>query len=202
MPDAKPQIEVFRGADVVPHLPAVASLRMQVFRAFPYLYDGDMDYERKYLAAYAESPDSVFVLAFYDGAVVGASTGIPLAQDDAAFQVPFLKRGLRVAEVFYFGESVVLPAYRGQGLGHAFFDAREAHARDLGRFTTTAFCAVDRAEHDPRRPVDYQSNDAFWRKRGYARQPGMTVRLSWRKVGSDRETGNELTFWLRHWEKR
>jgi GNAT superfamily N-acetyltransferase len=201
MPDAKPPIEVFRGAGVVPHLPAVAALRMQVFRTFPYLYDGDMDYERKYLAAYAASADSVFVLAFDGGTVVGASTGIPLAQDDAAFQAPFSRRGLRVADVFYFGESVVLPAYRGLGLGHAFFDAREAQARALG-FATTAFCAVDRADDDPRRPADYRPNDAFWRKRGYARQPGMTVRLSWRKVGSDRETGNELTFWLRQWETR
>ena len=58
----------------------------------------------------------------------------------------------------------------------------------------------DRAEDDPRRPAEYQPNDAFWRKRGYARQPGMTMRLAWRKVGSDRETGNDLTFWLRRWE--
>ncbi len=193
------QIRVFRGAEVVPHLAAVAALRMQVFRDFPYLYDGDADYERNYLATYAQSADSVFVLALEGEAVVGASTGIPLAQDGAAFQTPFRQRGLPVSAVFYFGESVVLPTYRGRGLGHAFFDARETHARELG-FTMTAFCAVDRADDDPRRPAEYQPNDAFWRKRGYARQPGMTMRLAWRKVGSDRETGNDLTFWLRRWE--
>lgn len=192
-------IRVFRGAEVAPHLATVAVLRMQVFRDFPYLYDGDAEYERNYLAAYADSADSVFVLAFEDEAVVGAATGIPLAQDGAAFQAPFRQRGLPVGDVFYFGESVVLPSYRGRGLGHAFFDAREKHARELG-FKMTAFCAVDRAEDDPRRPAEYQPNDAFWRKRGYARQPGMTMRLAWRKVGSDRETGNDLTFWLRRWE--
>jgi GNAT superfamily N-acetyltransferase len=195
-----PTIEVFRGQAIVPHLTAVATLRQTVFRAFPYLYEGDADYEQRYLAAYAASPDSVFVLAFDGGAVVGASTGLPLAQDDAAFQAPFRARGWPVADVFYFGESVVLPTHRGRGLGHAFFDAREAHARALGGFRTTAFCAVDRADDDPRRPADYRPNDAFWRKRGYARQPGMTMRLAWRKVGSDRETGNDLTFWLRRWE--
>ena len=80
-----PTIAVFRGDAILPHLAAVASLRQTVFRAFPYLYDGDAEYEQRYLAAYAASADSVFVLAFDGDAVIGASTGIPLAQDGAAF---------------------------------------------------------------------------------------------------------------------
>ncbi len=36
--------------------------------------------------------------------------------------------------MFFFDESVLLPAYRGRGLGRpCFFDHREAHARGLGR---------------------------------------------------------------------
>ncbi|HEX2082701.1 MAG TPA: GNAT family N-acetyltransferase, partial [Xanthomonadaceae bacterium] len=56
-------IRRFAGAAVRPHLDAVARLRMAVFRDWPYLYEGDMDYERDYLSAYARSPGSVFVLA-------------------------------------------------------------------------------------------------------------------------------------------
>ncbi|MBB3833607.1 GNAT superfamily N-acetyltransferase [Xanthomonas arboricola] len=175
-------VETVRGAAVLPYLDALAQLRIAVFAAWPYLYEGDAGYEREYLAAYAASPQSVFVLARDDHAVVGASTGLPLLDDSDAFHAPFRTAGIEPAGVFYFGESVLLPAYRGQGLGHAFFDQREAHARALGRFALTAFCSVERASDDPRKPADYRPNDAFWRKRGYAPRPGMQVRLEWAEL--------------------
>lgn len=142
-----------RGEELAAYLPQVARLRMQVFAQWPYLYEGSEAYEREYLAAYAQSPRSVFVLACAGGEVVGASTGLPLLDDDALFARPFVAAGIDPATVFYFGESVLLPAFRGQGIGHAFFQAREAHARALGGFALTAFCAVDRAADDPRRPA-------------------------------------------------
>ncbi len=178
------------------YLDAVAALRIAVFRDWPYLYDGDLAYEREYLDAYAASPDSVFVLAFAGDGIVGASNGLPLADDSAEFRAPFERCGIDVGRVFYFGESVLLPAWRGRGLGHAFFDHREAHAQALGRFDTTAFCAVDRDPDDPRRPPAHRGNEAFWRGRGYVRQPGMTMRLRWNEIGRG-EIEHALTFWLR-----
>ena len=41
---------------------ALAAQRIRVFREFPYLYDGDVGYEREYLATYVHSPRS---LAFF-----------------------------------------------------------------------------------------------------------------------------------------
>jgi GNAT superfamily N-acetyltransferase len=193
---ARIRIRRFTGAEVRDHLDAVAALRIAVFRDWPYLYDGDAAYEREYLDAYAQSADSVFVLAFDDDAVVGASTGLPLADDSAEFRAPFEAHGLDADRVFYFGESVLLPAYRGHGLGHAFFDHREAHARALGRFDLTAFCAVDRDAHDPRRPSGHRDNAAFWSKRGYVRRPGMTMRLHWNEIGLG-DIEHALTFWTR-----
>lgn len=192
-------IEVRRvsGADIGPWLPAVAELRMRVFRDFPYLYDGDLDYERRYLAAYARSARSVFVLALDGGRVVGASTGLPLVDDAAAFQAPFQAAGIPVESVFYFGESVLLPDYRGQGLGHRFFDEREAHAAGFGDYAMTAFAAVDRAPEDKRRPPGHRDNDAFWAKRGYVRRPDLRMRLAWKELGETEESEKTLTFWLR-----
>lgn len=185
------------GPAVAPHLDDLARLRIAVFRDWPYLYEGDLDYERRYLAAYADSPRSVFVLALDDDRVIGASSGIPLADDGEAFQQPFRERGMAVDEVFYFGESVLLPAYRGQGLGHRFFDERESHAQRLGGFAWTAFCAVERDESDTRCPADHRPNDPFWRKRGYRRQDDMFCTLSWTECGSEGECAHRLRFWLR-----
>ena len=42
----------------------VARLRIEVFRDWPYLYDGDEAYERAYLQTYRESADAILVGAF------------------------------------------------------------------------------------------------------------------------------------------
>lgn len=191
------RIEIVSGGAVAPWLGAVDKLRIAVFRDWPYLYEGDLEYERDYLATYAKSPGSVFVLAIDGDEVVGAATGVPLRDETEAFKLPFAARGIAVGEVFYFGESVLLPQYRGRGIGHAFFDGREAQARKLGA-RWTAFCAVDRDDGDPRKPADARGNDAFWNKRGYVRQPGMQMRLGWNEIDRG-EVENTLTFWLKEW---
>jgi GNAT superfamily N-acetyltransferase len=198
--ESRPRIEVVCGQELLPWLDAVARLRIEVFADWPYLYAGGMDYERDYLAAYARSPRSVFVLAMDDAQVVGASTGIPLSDETPAFQRPFQRAGIDVASVFYFGESVLRREFRGLGLGHAFFDGREAHARRLGGFACTAFCAVDREPGDPRRPAEYRGNEAFWSRRGYRRQNGITVHLPWDEPGQG-EVIHALTCWLRDLEQ-
>ncbi|MBL8300213.1 MAG: GNAT family N-acetyltransferase [Rhodanobacteraceae bacterium] len=190
------RIECFHGAAVTPHLDAVAALRIAVFRDWPYCYAGSAEYEARYLETYARSPRSLFVLALHGDEVIGASTALPLADEVGAFQQPFIERGIDLAQVFYFGESVLLPAWRGRGLGHAFFDAREARARELG-LALTAFCAVEREVGDARRPAGYRDNEAFWRKRGYQRQDAMFCELEWLETGAAEPQMHRLRFWLR-----
>lgn len=196
MRDSSITLQSLQGAALVPHLEDVARLRIAVFREWPYLYAGDVAYEREYLEAYARSSNSLVVLARAGDVVVGASTGIPLAEDGAEFQQPFLERGIDPSTVFYCGESVLLPAYRGRGIGHGFFDAREAHARALGGLAHIAFAAVDRDDGDARRPAGHRGNEALWARRGYVRQPGMTMRLHWNEAGIG-DVEHPLTFWLR-----
>jgi GNAT superfamily N-acetyltransferase len=185
------------GHAAAPYLADLAQLRIAVFRDYPYLYVGDIGYERDYLAVYASSPRSLFVLALDGDKVIGVSSGIPLADDGEAFQRPFRERDINVDHVFYFGESVLLPEYRGQGIGHRFFDEREAYSRRLDGFHWTAFCSVERAVDDPRRPADYRSNDVFWRKRGYRRQDSMFCALDWKEAVDSEPTSHKLRFWLR-----
>jgi GNAT superfamily N-acetyltransferase len=184
------------GGAILPHLNALAALRIKVFREFPYLYDGSEAYERDYLADYADCPQAVAVLAMQGDRVVGASTGMPLVAADAAFRAPFEKAGVDPATVFYFGESVLEPEFRGQGIGNRFFDAREAHAAGLG-FHTAAFCSVIREEDHPLRPAEYRPLDAFWIKRGYTRHGQWVAELEWKQVDGAQEQRNRLVFWTR-----
>jgi GNAT superfamily N-acetyltransferase len=185
------------GADIAPFLPALARLRMSVFREFPYLYEGTEANETRYLQNYVKSPQSMVVLASTsDGAIVGASTAMPapLAGEDVS--APLRAVGVDPATVFYFGESVLLPAWRGQRLGHSFFDEREAAARSLG-FATAAFCAVDRGESHPAQPFAYRSHDVFWHKRGFVRMTDVTAKMTWLDVGETAPTEKRLPFWYK-----
>jgi GNAT superfamily N-acetyltransferase len=190
-------VRTFTGGQIAPYLDAVATLRIAVFHDWPYLHAGNHEYEKKYLATYALSPESLFVLAFHGGQMIGASTAVPLTDEAAAVQQPFLEQDISLAGVFYFGESVLLADYRGHGLGHRFFDERERYARQLGRFTMTAFCAVVRDDDDPRRAAGSHSNDLFWTKRGYRRQDDMLCWLDWPEVGSTTPKSHAMRFWLR-----
>ncbi|HQQ64170.1 MAG TPA: GNAT family N-acetyltransferase [Pseudomonadales bacterium] len=189
-------IETFSGAGVVPWLDAVAALRIEVFRDFPYLYDGELDYERRYLDAYARSAESLFVLALDAGRVVGASTGIALTDAEQEFRQPFIEQGIPPGQVFYFGESVLQRDYRGHSIGHRFFDARESFARESGK-TITAFCAVERPANHPLRPENYSPLDTFWNRRGYRKQPQMRTLYRWLDIHEKKPTDKPMVFWLR-----
>lgn len=183
-----------RGPDLDAALEDLARLRIAVFRDWPYIYEGSLDYERAYLESYRASAGGIVVGAFDGPRLVGAATGTPLEDHAEDFAAAFAATGLALSEVFYCAESVLLPAYRGQGLGHRFFDAREAHARALGR-RFSAFCSVIRPADHPLRPADYRPLDPFWRARGYAPMPGVVARFHWADVGETGQTVKELQFW-------
>lgn len=184
------------GPDLIARLDDVARLRIEVFREWPYLYDGDLEYERGYLAAYRDSAEAIVVGAFDGDLLVGAATGSPLSDHAEEFADAFQGHGIDIDEVFYCAESVLRPAYRGQGAGHAFFDLREAHARALGA-RYCAFCAVVRPDDHPARPAAYRPLDGFWRKRGYDKLEGALARFSWRDVGKGEVDEKPLQVWLR-----
>lgn len=184
------------GAALEAALDDVARLRIAVFHDWPYLYDGTLEYERDYLQTYRDSPGALLVGAFDGDRLVGAATGTPMEDHAEDFATAFAATGVPLDQVFYCAESVLLPEYRGRGIGHRFFDLREAHARALGR-SHSAFCSVMRPEDHPARPANYRSNDAFWRKRGYDPLPGVIAEFSWRDLGDSRESRKPLQFWMR-----
>lgn len=186
------------GAGIRDVVADLARLRVAIFRAWPYLYEGDEAYERAYVEKYAATDGALVVTAAdpRDGAIVGASTALPLAEAEEELHAPFLARGLALGDYYYFGESVLDAGWRGRGIGVAFFAAREAQARALG-FAHTAFCAVERPDDHPARPPGHVPLDAFWRRRGYTRRDDLRATLAWRDVGAADETDKPMTFWTR-----
>jgi GNAT superfamily N-acetyltransferase len=182
--------------EIVERLPDLARLRIKVFADWPYLYDGDEAYERRYLQTYIDSPASIVVGAFDGDTLVGAATGTPMEDHAEEFAQGFAGRGMPAEDIFYCAESLLLPDWRGQGVGHCYFDLREEHARRLGR-RWSAFCAVIRPSDHPARPAGYRSLDPFWSARGYEPLPGAVVRFRWRDHGEVRETEKPLQVWIR-----
>lgn len=191
------EIKTLAGAAGRPFIPALAQLRIQVFRDFPYLYEGTLDYEETYLRAYTESEDCVIVIALDGDQCVGASTALPLENQGEGLKSPFLERGLDPRDIFYLGESVLLSAYRGRGIGVRFFEEREKHAQSIGDFRYAAFCAVERPQDHPLRPLDYRDLTQFWQNRGYMKQTTMRTTFSWRDVGDQASRPKPMVFWTK-----
>ena len=199
MSAAKPSVRVvpLTGPDLVDALPELARLRITVFRDFPYLYDGTLAYEQEYLTKFAASHGAICVAAYDGESIVGASTGAPMAEHASEFGAPFIAKGYDLAKLFYCSESVLLKSHRGHGLGHAFFDQRETHARSLGGFTQSTFSSVIRPLDHPLRPAGYQPLDAFWTKRGYAKADGIVAAFTWKDIDQPVETAKQMQFWIK-----
>ncbi len=190
-------VERFSGAAILPYLPELARLRITVFREFPYLYDGCETYEQKYLHTYTQSAQSVMVIVRDGTHVVGASSGLPLSDETPDVQRPFITHSYPLETIFYFGESVLLPNYRNQGLGVRFFLEREAHVAACGHFKHIAFCAVERPADHPRRPPHYIPLDPFWKRRGYYQQPHLHTTFSWQDLDESSESPKKMVFWIK-----
>lgn len=185
------------GAAMIDALPALAALRIEVFRAWPYLYDGTLEYEQTYLKKFMASEGAVIVAAYDAADIVGVATAAPMTQHSAEAARPFVDAGYDISKLFYFGESVLKASYRGRGIGVRFFDERERHARSFGTFTHTAFCGVVRDSAHAMRPADYVPLDGFWGKRGYHKMDDLVTSFDWTDIGDTAKTQKPMQFWMK-----
>jgi GNAT superfamily N-acetyltransferase len=194
-----PQLKIqrFRGKEILTCLHELAKLRIEVFREYPYLYDGDLSYEEKYLQTYIKSDESVLVVVIDDNKVVGASTALPMRFELPEIQRPFVDNHYDINSIFYFGESVLLPTYRKQGIGKRFFEEREKAARESGQYKLATFCAVMRPTSHPSQPPDYQSLHTFWQQQGFKQHLELQTSFSWKEIGESTESRKPMVFWLK-----
>ncbi len=185
-----------RGEEIKPYIPDLAALRIKIFRDFPYLYVGDLEYEKNYLKTYTDCKESILVIVRDGAQIVGASTAIPLRFEVPEFQKPFIDAAIPIEKIFYFGESLLLPQYRRSGIGYRFFHERETVAR-MSNYLVTAFCSVDRPDNHPRRPTDWVPLNDFWQRLGYIKHPELVAQISWKDLDETEQSPKPMVFWMK-----
>lgn len=185
-----------QGSEIIPYLLELANLRITVFRDYPYLYMGNLEYEKKYLTTYSNCQDFVLILVFDQNKIVGASTALPLKNEPEHAQKPFRDAHININDIFYLGESVLLREYRGQKIYPKLFAEREAAAKEQG-YKITAFCAVERELNHPRRPKDWKPLDSYWERMGYHKHPELKAYYTWKEIDEEIETPKPMMFWLK-----
>ena len=190
--------KTFKSEEIKTVFEDLANLRITVFRDYPYLYEGTLEYEKEYLQTYVKSKKSFLFTVFEGDKMVGAATCIPLADETEEVKKPFIEAGMDINTIFYFGESILLPQFRGLGIGNRFFEEREAHAQHFGTFKITCFCAVERPENHPLKPKSYAPLNNFWIKRGYQKEISLQSKFDWLDINDTTSTLKSMTYWTKN----
>ena len=184
------------GKAITGHLEALASLRLDIFQEYPYLYRGRREDELAYLAGYAEKPGACVILAEAGGAVIGAATGMPLRHEDAALRTPFAKTPYPLDDLYYIGELLFRRGYRNRGLGQRLLARMENHVRSLGGFSKITCATVKRPDDHPLRPDDDIPISRFLARTGFVRLAGITTHFTWPETDGVKRD-HSMQFWLK-----
>lgn len=100
-------MQIIRGPEIENHIDDLGKFRIEIFREYPYLYDGNIQFERVYLSPYSRNPESLLLILQDAHGIIGACTGTPLTGEDNDFQNAFV--GENKDEIYYIG-AVILRA--------------------------------------------------------------------------------------------
>ena len=189
-------MKIMTGSAAEERLDALATLRLDIFREYPYLYDGLREDELKYLRLYVETSDAFLIMVTDAEQVAGAATGTPLCSENQSLLKPFIGTYHPVNETFYVGELLFYPAYRGRGLGLQLLAIVEEHVRTMGKYRYLTCATVARPVSHSLRPEDYVPIDRFLSHTGFVKLSGITTSFSWKEIdGISRE--HPMQFWIK-----
>ncbi|MEC7838747.1 MAG: GNAT family N-acetyltransferase [Chlamydiota bacterium] len=190
-------IKLLRGREIIQYIHKVATLRIAIFREYPYLYQGDISYEERYLRMYSRTKNAILVIAENDNEVVGAITGLPLAESMQEIKDLFVKKNIPAERIFYLGEIILLPEYRNKNIGFMMYQQFEKAVNEMQLYKKIALCEVVREEKDLRKPQGYKSLDSFWNRQGYEKHKDLVAEFSWQEIEADVETMHPMVFWIK-----
>lgn len=157
------------GKEMLSYIQTVSEMRIKEFENYPYLYKGNFEYEKNYMTGFANDPKSCLGIAKNGDTIVGISTGMPLKSDAEILkdaELVYKKADKDPTLYYYFGEFIVHPQFRGQGISKQLAIDMEAFAKNYG-FSKICLLTVIRSVNDPRKPTNYIGTDHVWRALGF-----------------------------------
>ena len=188
--------QILTGSAVDDCLNDIASLRIEIFREFPYLYDGRCEEELNYLKLYSVTPDSFVIIVKEGEKVAGAATGMPLRHESTELVDPFSGTSYPVDEIFYVGELLFYPEHRNHGMGMQVVRMVEEQVRSYSTYRYLTCATVVRPDNHPLRPADYIPIDRFLAHTGFNLLTGITTSFTWLETDGVRRS-HPMKFWIK-----
>lgn len=196
------KIEILIGKKILPVIDEVANLRIKLFRDFPYLYVGNLEYEKEYLKIYSNQEEALLIVFKNEkNNIVGVATGAPFSETDELFseaRAEFKRNNLDPTEGYYIGEALILPEYQGKFFSYDLIRQIERQIKSSG-YHYVCFMTVERDPNDPRRPTHYKDIEKIWQRLNYQKT---NIRMhstypTLQSDGSIKEVENEMVFWIK-----
>lgn len=191
------EIEIVHGPITSRHAELVTSMRMSIFREYPYFYAGDLKTEAEYVEIYTKSPRSIFVLAKEGKKVIGLVTGIPLQDMDEDLTAPIKKAVLDLQPIYYLGEILLLKEFRGKGIGYQMYKAFEKTVRGQHCYTMIAIIRIDEKQNHAKKPKDYKSLQEFWTRLGFVEDLNLSLKVPYQEIDHADKTSHTFYYSLK-----
>lgn len=189
------QLQVVKGKDIFPFTDSLASLRLEIFREYPYLYEGNMEEERKYLKMYYQSKQSLIVLAKDHETIIGVITGLPLLEATDEIKEVFVQNKVAMEGIFYLGEIVLLKKYRKTNIAFRLFKEFENEIKSKKLYQQMAMCEVERPDADTKKPLDYAATNK--QSKDFVQHKDLVTSFSWKDIGDSVKTQKKMRFWMK-----
>lgn len=196
----------FVGSEIIKNIPEVAQFRIKYFRDYPYLYEGNIAEEEKYLKGFCEDSKSLLLLIKdSSGETIAVSTSLPLISNSTILAgVPelFESKGLSPEVFFYYGEVIISLNYRSLGLTRKIFSIQEEYGKSLG-LSSISLSTVFRESSDPRRPENYTKHNLIWFKMGF-KKTDIRIDYEWPTIqanGEVKNIKNPMVFFIKEIQK-
>lgn len=183
-PEELENIVVLRGAEIEPYLPEIVDLMVEVYRESPFFYEGTREEYLPLVKAYSDSPQGIACVLFDGKKIIGVAAGAPLNQVSEKWQTPFKNESLD--QIYYLGDEVLHPQYRGKHLGSKLFDLFMEEVPKS--FSTVAFTMMEKSAEEP-------GVKGVLQNRGFVERKDKTVVIPWTEIGSKEEVPHKLVFW-------